>query len=140
MPPKEKLKLRIERFLYKKGFTDAPLRAIILAQLALVCASLVSGLILLYFSAWPICFFLGAALICLNFWSMSRFIFEHMPGGYSKTFLQGQIFRFMGRVILTGVVLGLALYFGASPWPLVLGMNACLAVTGIVGVARLRGK
>lgn len=135
MPPGQKLKLKIERFLYKKGFTYAPLRAIILAQFALVCASLFFGLVVLYFSVWPICFFLGAALISYNFWSMSRFVLEHLPGGYSKSFLQGQIFRFLGRIIISGIVLGLAFYWGASPWPLALGMIACLAVTGIVGVS-----
>lgn len=140
MPPGRNLILSVERYLYKKGFTEAPLRAIILAQLGLLVLSLLLGLILLYFSAWPLWFFLGAALISFNFWSMSRFILEQLPGGYSKTFLQGQILRFLGRIVLTGAALGLALYWGASPWPLVVGMIVCVSVTGIVGFARLQGK
>lgn len=140
MPPRQKLRQKIERFLYKKGFTEAPLRSIILAQLALVFASLLLGLILLYFSTWPFCFFVGAALISFNFWGISRFVIENLPGGYSRAFLRGQIFRFFGRIIVTGLVLGLALYWGASPWPISLGIIACLAVTGIAGIARLKGK
>lgn len=134
------MKLKIERFLYKKGFTEAPLRAIILAQLALLGVLLVLGLAALYFSAWPICVFLGAALISFNFWTMSRFLLEHLPGGYSRTFLRGQLLRFFGRLLVTGAALGVAIYYGASPAAIGLGMFLCLAVTAIVGVARHTGR
>lgn len=139
MPVRHNIKLKIERFLYKKGFTEAPLRAIIFAQLYLLALSLTLGLIFLFFSIWPICFFLGAALITFNFWSMSRFILEQLPGGYSARFLQGQLFRSLGRLIITGAVLTAALYFGASPFAMLFGMLACMAVIGITGAARHKG-
>lgn len=137
MPPASKIKQKIERFLYKKGFTEAPLRAIILAQLALLALSLVAGIILLYLSAWLLWFSLGAALLFFNFWSMSRFLLEQLPGGYSRAFLRGQLVRFFGRILFTGIVLAAAIYFGASIPALCLGMLSCLAVTGIIAVARL---
>lgn len=140
MPPIKKIKQRIERFLYKKGFTEAPLRAIILAQLALLAVSFIAGIILWYFTAWLLWFFLGFALMAFNFWSMSRFVIEHLPGGYSRSFLQGQILRFFGRILLTGAVLAAALYFGASIAALCLGMLGCLMVTGITAAARLTGR
>lgn len=140
MPPVQKLKRKIERFLYKKGFTEAPLRAIILAQLALLCALLALGLVTLYFSAFGLWLFLGAALISFNFWSMSRFIIEQMPGGYSRSFLRGQLLRFLGRLAVTGIVLAAAIYYGASVTALGLGIFTCLAVTGIVGIVRHSGQ
>lgn len=140
MPPVNKIKQKIERFLYKKGFTEAPLRAIILAQLALLAVTFTAGIILLYFSAWLLWFFLGAALLAFNFWSMSRFLLEQLPGGYSRAFLRGQLIRFFGRILLTGIVLAAAITFGASIAALCLGLLSCLAVTGIIAVARLSGR
>lgn len=124
----------------KKGFTEAPLRAIIFAQLTLSGLSLLAGLFMLWTSAWFICFFIGTALVSFNFWSMSSFLLKVLPGGFSGKLLHVQLCRFFGRILLTGLVLAGALLLGGSPWALFLGLFSGLALTGCVGFARTGGS
>jgi hypothetical protein len=135
----QKTRLKIERFLYKKGFTDAPLRDILLAQVVLLAVTLLLGLIMLLATSWFIYFFIGAALLSFNFWNMSLHVLK-LQKGYSKTLVRDQLLRFAGRILLTGFVLAVAMLMGGSPVALGLGLLSCLVVISIVASVRFRGR
>lgn len=134
------IKLKTERFLYKKGFTDAPLRDIIFSQLVLLVVSLFAGLLLLPVTSWLIVFFVGAALLSFNFWSISRFVLARFPVGYSKSLVKSQLLRFFGRTLLTGLILMAVILAGGSVLALSLGLLSCLIVISVVALVRFSGR
>lgn len=134
------IKLKTERFLYKKGFTDAPLRDIILSQLVLLVVSFALGLLALPLTSWMMVFFVGAALLSFNFWNISRFVLARIPAGYSAGLAGSQLVRFLGRIFITGLILTAVIIAGGSILALSLGLLSCLIVISIVALVRFSGR
>ncbi len=140
MPQNTKTKLKIERYLYKKGFTEEPLRAVIMALLVLLAVSLLLGLGLLPVTRWMLVFFAGVAIFCFNFWFMSLYLLARLSGANAGVLLKGQLARFFGRMLFTGLALALVLILGGSPLALGLGFTSGLVLTSIVALARYTGR
>lgn len=125
---------KIEVFLYRHGFTDAPLRRVMLVQILLTLIALVPALALLWQTNWFLMFFAGAALFTFNFWFMCQFIFRYFSGSYSRELLVGQVARFAARLLLTGLVLVAILLLGESPVAFLAGLTCCVALITVLTV------
>lgn len=134
------LKRKIESYLYHKGFTDATLRGVMFAQLTLCAVTLVFGLTLLFLTGWLLLAFVGAAVICGNFWFLCLFMFRRFTGQYSRALLTGQLFGFFGRFLITAVILAIVFIYGGSPAAVFAGMLACGAVSAFTALYKLRAE
>lgn len=132
---------KIEIFLYRRGFTEAPLRRVMLVQLLMTLISLVPALALLWRTNWFLMFFAGAALFTFNFWFMCQFMFRYFSGAYSRELLAGQLARFAARLLLTGLVLAAILLQGESPAAFLAGLSCCMAIIAVLTVlSRLESR
>ena len=91
---------------------------------------------MLWLTAWFLCFAVGVALFCLNFWGMSGFALRVMADGFSRRTLGGQMLRLGGRLALSGFSAAFVLLAGGSAPALCLGFLASLALMSAVGLTR----
>ena len=129
-----RFRLKLERYLYAKGFTDALLRKVMLTQIGFSALALTFGIICLCFTRWFFFLFAGIGLVALNFWGLSLAVFKCFPAAYSRQFLFGHLCRFAGRMFFTGGVLLLCVWLGAPPAALGLGIASCLLVIALTAL------
>ncbi|MDR2893631.1 MAG: ATP synthase subunit I [Deltaproteobacteria bacterium] len=131
-------KRRVEAWLYGKGFNEPVLRGMMLTQLLLFAVSAVFAVATVWLNGWMLMFALGAGVVLFNFWFMCRFFFRYFDGTYSRQLLTGHLLGFFGRLLVSGVVLGVAFALGGSPAALSVGVFSCVGLGTVVALLRLR--
>jgi small-conductance mechanosensitive channel len=117
MSPIARTNTRIETFLAHRGFCLDEVRVLVRNQIYCVCLGLalliVSGL-----QPWAIAFLSGTVLVTVNFWLMAKGLqgIIHTRDGAVAI----SLFRFYGRLILTGLILFGLIVWGGLPVPALL--------------------
>lgn len=75
---------RIEHVLKVRGLSAAPVRHFLCTQLMLTDAALFVGLVLAWFSLWPLAFALGAVVSLYSLWSLCFFAERFIKAGIKK--------------------------------------------------------
>jgi len=129
----------IEAWLYRRGFAHAETRILVRNQLALtllaVFAALAGGW------AWPKLYDFGAGVLLAtwNFYFLSKFV--HRVLDKQRANVTGMLFRFYGRLILTGVALyALIAMAGSSVIALLAGLSTVVVTVLIWALSRVMGK
>lgn len=131
---------KIEKRLYAKGFRLPEIRSILAVQILLSMASALVGVLTVWVTLWPISFAVGVMLATYSFFSLARFIQQVILRTYSRSVLWGLLFRFYGRLALTGLILfGLIIELRVPSSALVAGFATCMA-TMLVGVFARRAE
>ncbi len=131
---------RIEKHLYAKGFRLPEIRSILRVQILFSMASALVGILTVWCTLWPICFAVGVILATYSFFSLARFIQQVILRTYSRQMLWGLLFRFYGRLMLTGLILfGLIIELRVPSSALVAGLATCMA-TMLVGILSHRAE
>ena len=102
---------RIDTFLYKRGYRLPEVRNAIRNQILLCGFSLLAGIALAPVSLWVLWFGVGAVIATYCLLTLARFIQQGMLEGWSRQLMWGLLFRFYGRLLLTGLLL-----FGMIVW------------------------
>ena len=132
------LRDRTETYLYKQGITSAAIREILRNQVFLTVGGMVAGTLLFWISSWPVLFAAGAALVTYNFYCLAKVAHQIVSQKYSKTLLFSLLFRFYGRLLLTGFVLfGLIVWLKVSIAPLAAGLSSVVASIVLWGGAHV---
>lgn len=129
---------KIEGGLYRRGFEHAETRILVRNQLALTLV--VAAAAVLGGWAWPGLFDVaaGAFLATWNFYFLSKFV--HRVLDKQRANVTGMLFRFYGRLILTGVALyALIVMCGSSVVFLLAGLSTVVVTVLIWALARMRG-
>ncbi|BBD09634.1 ATP synthase subunit I [Desulfovibrio ferrophilus] len=130
---------KIEAGLYRRGFVHEETRILVRNQLALTLVVVLIGCIGGW--AWPrlFDFAAGAVLASWNFYFLSKFV--HRVLEKQQAAVTGMLFRFYGRLILTGVALyALIVMGGSSVIALLAGLSTVVVTVLIWAVTRMRGK
>lgn len=137
----ERLRHKIDCFLYKQQFYSESIRELLYYQILIVLLTAFVGLPLITVSLWPLAFACGAFLALFNFWHIARFVSRHIQQPFS-VLMAGKFFiLFNLRLILTGLALvGLIVYYTVPVVPLVAGLSSALCVALLWTLFKLTPK
>ncbi|MFK4764040.1 ATP synthase subunit I [Desulfobaculum sp. SPO524] len=129
----------VEARLYRMGYTLRDVRILVRNQLYLATGSVVIAACLGWMYPWLFDFAAGAVLITLNFSSLTQFV-QHLvhkrDGAVARL-----LFRFYGRLFLTGLALFALIVWGnAVVAALLAGLSTVVVTILIWGAAQVIGK
>lgn len=131
----------IDTRLYRLGFAAPAVRRLLGTQIVISVAGIVTGLLCLWFSAWPLTFGIGAAITTYSLWQISRFAQGAILQQFSAALAIRLAMGFMFRLALISIVLFvLVVQLKAPVAPLVLGLTSTVASMSLWGLARFSRK
>jgi hypothetical protein len=131
----------IERRLYTMGFALPVARHLLCTQIIISGLALTAGIILLWYSLWPLAFGAGATITTFSLWQISRSAQALVQQQYSTTLGLRQFIGFSARLLFIGIV-----FFALIVWlkvplaPLLLGLTSTVASILLWGVSRISRK
>ncbi len=136
LAPWKALRHGIETSLYKQGVHNASVRTLLTRQSSLAVVALIAGIAgALFGHLWMLDFALGAGLITLHFYFLATSIAKKTAALQSGVSVGGMVFNFYGRLLITGGVLVILLYFGqVTLAALLAGLSTVVATILIWGV------
>lgn len=131
---------KVDEQLWRRGFRVAEVRVLMRAQLLITGISLLAGFALGWINEWLMWFGVGAVMSTFNFYSLAKFIQQVVFLPWSGAMMAKLLFRFYGRLMLTGLILfGLIVWLEVSVSAVVAGLSTAVAVIAIWGITRLAG-
>ncbi len=131
---------RVEKHLFRQGFTVAGVRNVMRSQVLVAGASVVLSLLFLPLGMWPLHFSVGALMVTFNFYGLAKFMQQAIFKEYDKRLFFSLLLRFYGRLALTALLLFvLIVWAGASVPALVAGLSTMVATVFVWGMAQLFG-
>lgn len=131
------LRHKTEKFLYRKNFLSPIIRRLLSTQILIALTALVGGFIVLPFTDWLIFFASGALITTFNFWHIARFACEHTGRPFSVFMGIKYFLMFNIRLIATGVLLFVLIFWLHAPLiPLIAGLASVTVVLLIWGISR----
>jgi hypothetical protein len=128
-------RIKIEQYLYRKGFHVPEVRTLASQQVVLLIYSILA----LSFGRLGADYFSGVVLGTVNFLALARIIQELVY--LRKGAVPVQLFSFYGRLILTaGVLFVLIVYAGSSVSALLIGLSTVLINILLWGISQRLGK
>jgi len=128
-------RIKIEQYLYRKGFHVPEVRTLASQQVVLLIYSILA----LSFGRLGADYFSGVVLGTVNFLALARIIQELVY--LRKGAVPVQLFSFYGRLILTaGVLFVLIVYAGSSVSALLIGLSTVLINILLWGMSQFLGK
>ncbi len=128
---------KIEKALYARGFTSAPVRKLMRNQIFVLLGSVMLLLLVPFAGWWPLDFAVGSLLVTYNFYALARFVQQMVLQTYTKEKLFGLLVRVYGRLLLTGLTLFVLIRWGQASVPaLVAGLSTVAATIIIWGLAQ----
>lgn len=131
----------IDTRLYRLGFAAPAVRHLLGTQIVISAVGLISGILCVWFSTWPLAFGLGAVITTYSFWQISRFAQGAILQQFSAALAVRLVMGFMFRLVLISIVLFvLVVRLKAPVAPLVLGLTSTVASMSLWGLARFSRK
>ncbi len=130
---------KIETDLYRRGYTHPEVRRLAVNQVWILIVSCAAGLPAGLVLPWAWAFAAGVVIISLNFLSLARFAqgLVHTRNGA----VMAQLFRFYGRLLLTGGVLyALIVWANVSTVALLAGLSTVVANAVFWGATQCIGQ
>ncbi len=119
----------IETWLYKWGFHNPAIRALMRDQVCFLIVSLLAGLLALPFTALILHFALGVLVFVNVFVGTAKHLISINLNTYSTGLLMGVLLRTTLRLVITGILLYVVLIvYNASAVALACGVTASMAV------------
>ena len=105
----------VDAWLWRKGLGHPVIMPIIRNELLLSCFLLVLGGAVFFLSSWPFWFAFGLAIMAVTVYSLARFFLKAPLDAYSKALLMSVLVRWLGRLLVIGVLVYLALIECQAP-------------------------
>jgi hypothetical protein len=131
----------IERRLYNMGFALPFARHLLCTQIIISGLALAAGVILLWYSLWPLAFGAGAAITTFSLWQISRSAQAFVHRQFSAALGLRLFIGFSARLFLIGIVLfALIVWLKVPLVPLLLGLTSTVASILLWGISRVSRK
>lgn len=131
----------LEGWLYRRGFSSAPVRKLMAVQILVAAAFLLAGLPLAYWTAWPLCFGLGAGLAASGFWSASRTAQRYTYQTFTRQMALRVFCMFNLRLLGTGIILFILIIKLHTPLPpLLAGLTFTVALIVVWSILKAVSK
>jgi len=128
---------KIEKALYVRGFTSAPVRKLMRNQILVLLGSVCLLGLVPWAGVWPAYFVVGALLVTYNLYALARFVQQLVLETFTREMLFGLLFRSWGRLLLTGLTLFVLIRWGQASVPaLVAGLSTVAATITVWGLAQ----
>ncbi|MBE6441058.1 MAG: hypothetical protein E7022_01835 [Desulfovibrio desulfuricans] len=125
----------LDAWLWRRGIDHPVIRAVLRNEILLAAAFLLAGGLLYAVTAWFFWFGAGAAIMAWTFWGLARFFLRNSLGEYSSAFLRVVILRWLGRFLVIGALLYLALAVCRAPVFAVAGGLTAAGLCALVSYA-----
>ena len=130
---------KIEAGLYRRGFEHEDTRQVVRTQVLLTLAACLAAVATGWFWQAMFDFAAGTMLATWNFYSLALFVQRTLARNQGT--VTGMLFRFYGRLIVTGLVLyALLVWAGSSAVALVAGLSTVVVTLFIWGASRMMRK
>ena len=131
----------VERRLYDMGFALPLVRYFLSIQIVISGFALTAGIILFWYSRWPLAFGAGAAIMTFSLWQLSRVAQELVQPSYSALLALRLFLGFNLRLALIAIVLFVLIVWLEAPLaPLLLGLTSTVALILLWGISRISRK
>lgn len=131
----------VERRLYGLGFTLPFARSLLCTQMGISGVALLAGLVLLWYSVWPLTFGAGAVLATFSLWQISRSAQAFAHQQFSTSLGLRLFIGFTARLLLIGIALFILMVQLRAPVvPLLLGLTSTVVSILLWGVSRISRK
>jgi len=135
------IRYAVERRLYGMGFALPFVRYLLSIQIIVSGFALAAGIVLLWYSHWPLAFGAGAAIMTYSLWQISRTAQAFVQLQYSAALALRLFFGFSLRLLLIGIVFFVLIVQLKAPLaPLLLGLTSTVASILLWGISRLSRK
>lgn len=132
---------KTDEWLWRRGFRASEIRLLLRCQMLVSGVSLLAGVACAPLRDWGLWFGVGAALSTFNFYALARFVQGIVFLPYTRAMAAGLMFRFYGRLLLTGLALfGLIVWLKVSVTALLAGLSTCVLSIAAWGIARGAGQ
>lgn len=134
-----KMRFVCERWLYRRGFSNADARTLVAVQfMALVFIFLV-GLAISWHTLWVLWAGAGASLALVNFYFVAQKIHTFLSAGFARKQIIKFLLNFYLRLALTGVLLFVFIVVLKAPvGALLVGLSLSAVAAVIFGLTKLR--
>lgn len=135
------LRRAMESRLYQMGFAFPAVRHLLTTQIAVTALAFLFGLILIWYSIWPITFGAGAAISTFSLWQICRSAQDFLQMQFSSSLSLRLFVGFSARLMMIGIVLfALIVWLKAPVAPLLLGLTTTVVSILLWGLSRLSRK
>ncbi len=132
---------RIDQMLWQRGFRAPEIRVILRNQVLLTAFSVLAGLAFGLLNDWMFWFGVGAVLATFNFYAVASFVQKVVFQPYQSSLLYSLLFRFYGRLGLTGLILfGLIVWLEVPVSALVAGLSTVVTAIAVWGLSCIAGQ
>ena len=133
-----RIRFSIETWLFRRGFSNADARFLLAVQIMSVLGLLVLGLILCWYTQWPLWVGLGAALAVANFYFVARNLQAFFPEGFNRSRIISMLLNFYIRLFVTAVFLFVFIVWLKAPVvALLIGLSLSAGIAVIFGLTKL---
>jgi len=127
----------VERRLYAMGFSLPFARYLLCIQIIISGFALAAGIVLLWYSLWPLTFGIGAAIVTFSLWQITRSAQAFVHLQYSASLALRLYISFSARLLLIGIVLFVLIAWLKVPLaPLLLGLTSTVASILLWGISK----
>ena len=135
------IRQNLDRRLYRQGFASPVVRQFLGIQILITAAGLFPGIILAWFTLWPLVFGAGAAITTYSLWHIARFAQAHIQQEFSRALAIRLFFGFTCRLVLISIVLFVLVVLLRAPVvPLLAGLTSTVASISLWGLSRFSRK
>ena len=135
------IRYAIERRLYGMGFVLPFVRYLLSIQIIISGFALATGILLLWYSSWPLAFGAGAAIMTCSLWHISRLAQAFVPLRFSASLGLRLFLGFNVRLFLIGIALFVLIVWLKAPLaPLLFGLTSTVVIILLWGISRLSRK
>lgn len=130
----------LDAWLWRRGIGHPAIRALLRNEILLAAVFLLGGGLAFIATTWIFWFGTGLAIMAWTFWGLARFFLRQGIGDYSTAFLRLVLVRWVGRLVIIGVLLYVALVICKAPVFAIVGGMAAAGACALASYAlALRG-
>lgn len=135
------IRQNLDRRLYRKGFASSEVRQFLGMQILLTATGLLLGIVLAWFTLWPLVFGAGAAITTYSLWHIARFAQAHIQQEFSRALAIRLFFGFICRLVVISIVLFVLVVLLKVPVaPLLAGLTSTVVSISLWGLSRFSRK
>ena len=129
---------RLESRLYARGFRRPELRQMVLSQFWMSAGITLLGILLLPLSSWLAFAAVGSILAGVNFYHLAKSMQDMVTMRFTSALLMAVLFRFLGRLLMSGLVLYICITLVNAPVvALLVGLTAAVGSIFVWGCAHI---
>lgn len=125
----------LDAWLWRRGIDHPAVRVLLRNEILLTVLFLAGGGLFFAATPWFFWFGMGLGIMTWTFWGLARFFLRHGLGDYSTAFLRLVLLRWLGRLLILGGLLYVALIVCKAPVSAIVGGLTAAGASALLSYA-----